>query len=414
MESVNRKVVLAYSGGLDTSCILVWLIEQGYDVIAYLANVGQDEDFDAAREKATKLGAKKVFIEDLRETLVEEYLWPAVQANAIYEDRYLLGTAIARPCIAKRQVEIAMAEGAEYVSHGATGKGNDQVRFELTYYTLYPGVKVVAPWKMPEFFERLPGRPELFEYAKERNIPLPVTADKPWSIDANLIHVSYEGGVLENTDTQGPDDIWLMTTSPKDSPNEPDELCIEFKRGVPVRVTNNKDSTDVTTPLDIFTYLNTIGSRHGVGRIDIVENRRIGMKCRALYETPGGEILRHAHLDIENFTLDKELRKIKSYLSERFGEMIYDGLWYSPKCEFTRKSIDQSQEYVERSVMLSIFKGHVYVMSRKSNVTVYNQDLVSFEKGGNYDPVDAAGYIKVASLRLAEYSRMKKSTKQEQ
>jgi len=406
--SEGKKVVLAYSGGLDTSCILVWLMEQGYDVIAYLANVGQDEDFEAARKKATTLGAKKVYIEDLRSTLVEEYVWPSVQANAIYEDRYLLGTAIARPCIARRQVEIAQEEGAEYVSHGATGKGNDQIRFELTYYTLYPGVKVIAPWKMPEFFERLPGRPELFEYAKERNIPLPITTDNPWSMDANLIHVSYEGGILEDTKARGPRDIWLMTTNPDDSPNKPDELQIEFEKGIPVCVTNNDAKVSYRNPLDIYSYLNKIGSKHGVGRIDIVENRRIGMKCRGLYETPGGEILRQSHLDIENLTMDKEQRKIKSYLSERFSEMIYDGLWYSPECEFTRKCIAQSQEYVQGVVTVSIMKGHVYVIARESNVTLYNQDLVSFEKAGHYDPVDAAGYIKVAALRLSEHSRMKK------
>lgn len=409
MASENKTLVLAYSGGLDTSCLLVWLIEQGYDVIAYLANVGQDEDFEAAREKALKLGAKKIFIEDLREQFVTEYVWPAVQANAIYEDRYMLGTAIARPCIAKRQVEIAIQEGAGFLSHGATGKGNDQIRFELTYYTLYPDGKVISPWKMPEFYNTFPGRVELFEYAKSKDIPLPITPKNPWSMDANLYHISYEGGVLEDASAKAPEDIWMMSTDPKKSPDEPDCIEIDFKRGIPVCVRNSNDDTKIDQPLELFNYLNKIGSKHGVGRLDIVENRRIGMKSRGLYETPGGEILRHAHLDIENFTMDKELRKIKSYLSERYSEMIYDGLWFSPECEFTRKCIDNSQEYVEGTVSLSIFKGRVFVTARSSNTKLYNENLVSMDKAGDYEAKDAAGYIKIASLRLTEHARMKKA-----
>jgi len=413
MASETKKVVLAYSGGLDTSCILVWLIDQGYEVIAFLADVGQEEDFAAAKEKAIKLGAKKIYIEDLKEQFVSEFIWPSVQANAIYEDRYLLGTAIARPCISRRQTEIAIKEGAKYVSHGATGKGNDQIRFELTYYALYPGVTVIAPWKMPEFYEKYQGRTALFEYAKSKNIPLPVTPKSPWSMDGNLMHISYESGILEDPNVVGPSDIWQMTTDPKDAPNEPDVIEIEFKRGKPVGVKNAADGTSLTNCLQLFSYLNKIGGKHGVGRIDIVENRQIGMKSRGLYETPGGEILRHAHLDIETLTLDKELRRIKSYISDRFSEMVYNGLWFSPECDYARSCIDNSQELVEGNVKLSIFKGHVYVISRNSAMSLYDQELVSMDVKGSYDPRDAAGFIKVSSLRLSEYTRLQKMHKKE-
>ncbi|XP_057290004.1 argininosuccinate synthase-like [Hydractinia symbiolongicarpus] len=413
MASANKKVVLAYSGGLDTSCILVWLIDQGYDVIAYLADVGQEEDFEAAKQKALKLGAKKIFVEDVKEQFVSEFIWPTVQANSIYEDRYMLGTAVARPCIARRQVEIALQEGATYVSHGATGKGNDQIRFELAYYALYPAVEVISPWKMPEFYEKYQGRTALFEYAKLKNIPLPVTPKSPWSMDANLMHISFESGVLEDPSVPAPADIYQMTTNPANSPNEPDHLDIEFKRGVPIGVKNVADGTSLTKPLDIFLYLNKIGGKHGVGRIDIVENRQIGMKSRGIYETPGAEILRHAHLDIEGLTMDKELRKMKSYLAERFSEMIYNGLWFSPECDFVRKCIDTSQEFVEGTVTVATFKGHVYVIKRSSNKSLYNQELVSMDVKGCYDPRDSAGFIKVSSLRLREHAKLQKAHKKE-
>jgi len=406
MAEEKPKVVLAYSGGLDTSCILVWLIEKGFDVICYLADIGQDEDFEAAREKATKLGAKKIYIENLKEEFVEEFIFPSVQANAIYEDRYLMGTAIARPCIARKQVEVAKKEGAHYLSHGATGKGNDQIRFELTYYALYPTVKVIAPWKMPEFFERFQGRLDLFEYAKKNNIPLPVTPKSPWSMDANLMHISYESGILEDPAAPAPEDIYLMTTDPAKAPEKPENLEIEFKRGVPVKVKNLDDGTVHDKPLAIFSYLNDIGGKHGVGRIDIVENRFIGMKSRGIYETPGGEILREAHLDIETFTMDRNLRKIKQQLSTDLSEQIYNGMWYSAECEFVRFCIDKSQEHVEGSVKLAIFKGKVYIKSRESKMSLYNQELVSMDVAGGYDPRDSGGFIKVTALRLREHARL--------
>jgi len=404
----QKKVVLAYSGGLDTSCLLVWLREKGYEVIAFLADLGQEEDFEAARQKALKLGASKVYIEDLKEQLVQEFIWPTVQADAIYEDRYLLGTAIARPCIAKRQAEIAMKEGAGYISHGATGKGNDQVRFEMAYYSLYPQVQVLAPWKMPEFYEKYAGRTALFEYAEARGIPLPVTVDKPWSCDANLIHISYESGVLEDPNHEAPDDIYEMTTNPEKQPNEPDVIEIFFERGMPCKVVNLKDNTEHTNALKLYQYLNEIGGKHGVGRIDIVENRFIGMKSRGIYEAPGATILRQAHLDIELVTMDREMRRIKQYLGTRFSEMIYNGLWYSPECEYTRKCIDMSQEMVEGSVKLSIIHGQVYVKARQSAKSLYNQELVSMDVKGAYEPEDAGGFIKVSALRLREYANLKK------
>uniref|UniRef100_A0AAQ5ZLE5 Argininosuccinate synthase n=1 Tax=Amphiprion ocellaris TaxID=80972 RepID=A0AAQ5ZLE5_AMPOC len=362
-------VVLAYSGGLDTSCILVWLKEQGYNVIAYLANIGQDEDFEAARKKAESLGAKKVFIEDLRSQFVEDFIWPAVQANAVYEDRYPLGTAVARPCIAHRQVEIARREGAQFVSHGATGKGNDQIRFELTCYALYPEVKVSL------------------------------------LMDANLMHIS-ECVILCVLQSHAPADLYLMTKNPEDSPNEPDVLEIEFKNGVPVRVTNVKESTSKDTPLDIFSYLNEIGGKHGVGRIDIVENRFIGMKSRGIYETPGGTVLLKAHLDIETFTMDKEVRRIKQGLGIRFSELVYNGFWDSPECDFVRHCIAKSQENVEGKVQLSVFKGQVYILGRESSKSLYNEELVSMDVQGDYDPCDASGFIRINAVRLREHHRL--------
>uniref|UniRef100_A0A8D3CY88 Argininosuccinate synthase n=1 Tax=Scophthalmus maximus TaxID=52904 RepID=A0A8D3CY88_SCOMX len=409
-------VVLAYSGGLDTSCILVWLKEQGYDVITYLANIGQDEDFEAARKKAESLGAKKVFIEDLRAEFVEDFIWPAVQANAVYEDRYLLGTAIARPCIARRQVEIARREGAQFVSHGATGKGNDQIRFELTNYALYPEVKIIAPWRIPEFYNRFRGRTDLMEYAEKHGIPVPVTPRAPWSMDANLMHIRWEGIVWHtffsscmcvfSFQNPAPHDLYLMTKNPQDSPNTPDVLEIQFRNGVPVKVTNVNEGTSKDIPLEIFSLLNEIGGKHGVGRIDIVENRFIGMKSRGIYETPGGTILLQAHLDIETFTMDKEVRRIKQGLGIKFSELVYNGFWYSPECDFVRHCITKSQENVEGKVRLSVFKGQVYILGRESPKSLYNEELVSMDVQGDYDPCDASGFIRINAVRLREHHRL--------
>ncbi|NXI45656.1 ASSY synthase, partial [Galbula dea] len=417
MAQPKDTVVLAYSGGLDTSCILVWLKEQGYNVIAYLANIGQKEDFEAAQKKALALGAKKVYIEDISKEFVEEFIWPAVQANALYEDRYLLGTALARPCIARKLVEIAQREGAQYVAHGATGKGNDQVRFELTCYALCPKIKVIAPWRLPEFYQRFPGRRELMDYAKEHGIPVPVTPQTPWSMDENLMHISYEAGILENPK--------VIDHSQCGSHGAKALACIcslidnftavrmggkgPFQgdtRGVPVKVTNTRDGTTRCSALELFVYLNDIAGKHGVGRIDIVENRFVGMKSRGIYETPAGTILHHAHLDIEAFTMDREVRKIKQGLAVKFSELVYNGFWHSPECEFLRQCIGRSQEGVVGTVRLSVCKGQVYVLGRESPRSLYNEELVSMNVQGDYEPADATGFININSLRLKEYHRL--------
>ncbi|XP_071510847.1 argininosuccinate synthase-like [Diadema antillarum] len=403
----KERVVLAYSGGLDTSCILLWLIEQGYDVIAYTADVGQGDDFEKIRAKATQCGAIKYVVKDLKKDFVVENIWPAVQANAKYEDRYLLGTALARPCISKGIIEVVKENGAKYISHGATGKGNDQIRFELSCYALMPSIEIIAPWKMPEFYNRFLGRTDLFEYAKTNNIPLPVTLSSPWSMDGNLMHISYEAGVLEDPKHEAPDGIFQMTTDPEKAPDTADKLQIEFKKGIPVSVRNLGDNKVVKEPLELFLYLNEIGGRHGVGRIDIVENRYIGMKSRGVYECPAGEILITAHTDIETFTMDKAVRRIKQMLSLRFSEQVYEGFWYSPECEFTRDCIARSQEDVEGTVTVTVFKGHVYINARESSKSLYNAELVSMDVKGDYEPVDALGFIKVNAVRLKEYHRLR-------
>lgn len=410
MSSENHKgtVVLAYSGGLDTSCILVWLKEQGYDVIAFLADVGQECDFDEVRKKALALGARKIHIANCREEFVSEFIWPWVQSTAKYENRYLLGTSLARPCIAKNMVDVAKQEKAAFVSHGATGKGNDQIRFELACYALLPGVKVLAPWRLPEFYTRFKGRPDLVKYAAEKNIPIGVAKTKLWSIDDNLMHSSYEGGMLEDPATAAETEMWQRTTDPSKAPDEPDIIAITFKDGVPVKVVNGTEKVEKTEALDMYLYLNKLGGKHGVGRIDIVESRFIGMKSRGCYETPGGSILFTAHEDLERFTMDRELLKIKHGLSVQFASQVYNGMWFSPECEFTRFCIAKSQENVIGTVYLKLFKGGIYVTRRESSISLYNAELVSLDVQGDYEPSDAGGFIKVNALRLQEHSRVKR------
>lgn len=408
--SESKRVVLAYSGGLDTSCILVWLIEQGYDVIAFCANIGQDDDFDAAKEKALKLGAKKMIIPDVKSEFVEEFIWPGIQANAAYEDRYLLGTALARPCIARAMIKVAVGEKAQFVAHGATGKGNDQIRFELGAYALHPTIKVISPWRLPEFYNRFQGRADLFKYAQEHGIDLPVTPKAPWSMDANLMHISYESGVLEDPATHAPPGIYQMTVDPEQAPEQAEKIVISFKSGLPVSVKNLGDNTTKTDPLGIFSYMNELGRKHAIGRIDIVENRFIGMKSRGLYETPGGTILLAAHVDIELFTLDKEVRKIKRNLDITFSEQVYKGFWFSPECEFTRSCIQKSQDHVTGSVTVKLYKGGVYILGRESPLSLYNAELVSMDVQGDYEPTDAGGFIKINALRLQEYCRLRQNS----
>ncbi|ORY06099.1 argininosuccinate synthase [Basidiobolus meristosporus CBS 931.73] len=401
------KVLLAYSGGLDTSCILVWLIEQGYEVLAYLANVGQEEDFEAAREKALKIGASKVFIEDLRREFVEELIYPAVQANTIYEGVYLLGTSLARPVIARRQIELAKQEGCTHVSHGCTGKGNDQVRFELAYYALQPDIKVIAPWRIPEFFTRFPGRASLLDYAAEKGIPVVQTASKPWSTDENLFHISYEAGILEDPSITPPRDMWKLTVDPEDAPNTPERISIKFEKGKPIEVKNHNDSTVVTDALELFTYLNTLGRRNGIGRIDIVENRFIGIKSRGCYETPGGTILRTAHVDLEGLTLDRQVRAFRDEsVTPALSNLLYNGMYFSPESTYLLSTVAASQVSVNGVVNLKLYKGSVTVEGRYSETEkLYDMEESSMDVQGGFSPEDSEGFIKIQSIRLKKFGQ---------
>jgi len=398
------RVLLAYSGGLDTSCILVWLIEQGYEVLAYMANVGQEENFEAARVKALNIGAKGVFIEDLRKNFVEELIFPAIQANAIYENVYLLGTSLARPVIARRQIEIAIQEGCQFVSHGCTGKGNDQVRFELAYYALKPDIKVIAPWRIPEFYERFPGRNHLLRYAEEKNIPVVQTTKAPWSTDGNLYHISYEAGVLEDPNATPPKDMWQLTVDPEDAPNEPERITITFEKGNPIKVQNNDGHVE-TDPLDLFIYLNTLARRNGIGRIDIVENRYIGIKSRGCYETPGGTILRAAHIDLEGLTLDRQVRQLRDqFITPQWSQLLYNGQYFSPEMSFLQPSLQASQESVNGEIKLKLYKGSVIIEGRKSDTEkLYDMEESSMDVQGGFSPVDSEGFIKIQSIRLKKW-----------
>ena len=397
---MKQKVVLAYSGGLDTSVILSWLIKKGFDVVVFIADLGQNEDFKAAKQKALKIGTSKVYIEDVKEEFVTDFIFPALRANAVYEGRYLMGTSLARPLIAKKQIEIAAKEKAEFVSHGATGKGNDQVRFELTYMTLNPKIKIIAPWKGAEFLAQFKGRSDMIEYANEYGIPVKATKQAPYSTDANLMHISYEAGILEDPKLKPSETMFEMTKSPKEAPDKETIIEIEFKQGNPVKVKNKNDGTVKIKPLELFQYLNKIGSENGIGRIDMVENRFVGMKSRGVYETPAGTILHIAHRDIEGLTMDREVMHLRDMLMPKFAELIYYGFWYSPEMEFLRAAFDKSQEHISGTVHLSLYKGNCMVIGRESKESLYNQDLSSMDVLGGYDQKDATGFIKLNALRL--------------
>lgn len=405
---MKEKVVLAYSGGLDTSVILKWLCEKGFEVIAYVANVGQKDDFEAIKEKALKTGASKVYIEDLRREFVTDYIFTALLGNALYEGRYLLGTAIARPLIAKRQVEIAEKEGAQYVAHGATGKGNDQVRFELTYAALNPNLKVISPWKDPEFLSRFKGRTDLINYAREKGITVKVSKKRPYSEDENLMHISHEAGKLEDPMYIPDEDVFTWTVSPKEAPDEETLLEIHFEKGVPVKVVNLKDGTEKTDPLELFEYLNEIGAKNGVGRLDMVENRFIGIKSRGVYETPGATILWIAHRDLEGITMDKEVMHLRDMLAPKFSELIYNGFWFSPEMEFLLAAFKKSQENVTGKVIVSVYKGNVMPVARYSPCSLYNPELSSMDVEGGFDATDSKGFINIHALRLKVYRLTKK------
>ena len=406
LEEVKQKVVLAYSGGLDTSVILVWLVEKGFDVICFCANVGQgDEDYEAIKTKALACGASKIFVEDIRREFVTDCIFPAVKANAIYENRYLLGTSIARPCIAKAQIKIAQQEGARFVAHGATGKGNDQVRFELCAQALDASLTTIAPWRDPEFIEKFKGRKDLLAYAAAHNIAVDATPKAPYSLDANLFHTSYESGMLEDPMTPPMKDMFRMTVDPEDAPNAPTFIRIEFENGIPVKVENKTTGVVHTDPLDSFIYLNEVAGANGIGRIDIVENRFVGIKSRGVYETPAGTVLREAHLDLEGITMDREVMRIRDMLSAEFARLCYYGFWYAPEMELVMNSINFSQRNVTGAVELKLYKGNTIVIGRESPCALYSADLASMDiddggKGLEYNPMDSQGFIRINAVRL--------------
>jgi len=391
-----KKIVLAYSGGLDTSVILKWLIEKYQcPVIAFCADLGQKENWDEIKEKGIKCGAEKVIIRDLREEFVKNYVYFAIKAGAIYENWYMLGTALARPLIAKEQVKIARDEEADALAHGATGKGNDQVRFELTYTALAPDLKIIAPWREWEF----KGRTDLIEYAKKQGIPVPVTLEKPYSIDANLFHISYEGGILEDLWQEPPEDMFIMTVSPEKAPDKPEYIEIEFEKGEPVSINGEK-----LNPVELLSKLNEIGGKHGIGRVDMVENRFVGLKSRGIYETPGGTILHIAHRALEQITLDREVMRIKDTLMPKISELIYYGFWYSPEFQSLKNFIEKTQEKVSGIIRLKLYKGNVFVAGRKSPYSLYKKELASFDEKEGYNPKDAEGFIRLQGLRLKIYN----------
>ena len=392
METKIRKIVLAYSGGLDTSVMLRWLKEQyGCEVICYCADVGQGQELEGLEAKALATGASKLYVEDLREEFVRDYVWTAVKANAVYEGVYLLGTSLARPVIAKRQIEIAQREGADAVAHGATGKGNDQVRFELTYYALEPGIKVIAPWREWSF----QGRSDLIAYAKEHNIPVSATHEKPYSTDANLMHISYEGGILEDPWAGPPEEIFQLTRSPENAQSEAETIEISFAQGEPVAINGEK-----LNPVSLLERLNRIGGEHGIGRVDLVENRFVGMKSRGVYETPGVTILQTAHRALESITLDREVMHLRDSLSVKFAESIYYGFWFAPEFELLRKMVDETQVNVTGDVRLKLYKGNAIVQGRRSPKSLYDEKVATFEADTVYNQRDAEGFIKLNALRL--------------
>lgn len=408
---MSKKVILAYSGGLDTSVILKWLVNKGYDVICYVANVGQREDFAAVEQKALKTGASKVYIEDLRREFVNDYIFAALRGNAIYEGRYLLGTSLARPLIAERQVEIAQMEKTHYYAHGATGKGNDQVRFEFAYYALDTEAIVISPWKDPEFLAEFKGRSDLIRYAEKWNIPVKASLTKSYSEDENLMHISHEAGVLEDPSFRPPENVFSWTVSPQDAPDSETILEIEFKDGYPIKVTNLNNGVVKEDSLELFYYLNEIGSQNGVGRVDLVENRFVGIKSRGVYETPGATILWAAHRDLEGIAMDKEVMHLRDMLSPKFAELIYNGFWFSPEMDFLMNAFEKSQEKIDGSVTVSIYKGNVTPIGRRSPISLYDQALSSMDIAGGFNANDSLGFIRVNALRLKAHKIVLKKKK---
>jgi argininosuccinate synthase len=398
-----RKIVLAYSGGLDTSVILKWLAETyKCPVVAFAADIGQGEELDHLEAKALSTGAEKVVIEDLQETFVRDYVFPAFRANAIYEGQYLLGTSLARPLIAKRQVEVAEMEGADALSHGATGKGNDQVRFELTYQALAPHMHIIAPWRLWS----LNSRQSLMDYAKAHGIPVPASPEKPYSVDRNLLHVSYEGGILEDPWEGPPDDMFSFSVSPREAPDRPEVVEISFERGDPVALDGQR-----LPPHELLAGLNALGGRNGIGRVDLVENRFVGIKSRGVYETPGGTILRVAHMAMESITMDREVMHLRDSLIPKYAECVYYGFWFSPEMKVLQAMMDETQKTVSGTVRLELYKGKCCVLGRKSDMSLYRDDFATFESDQVYHQQDAEGFIRLNALRLRIQALMKEGRK---
>ncbi len=392
------KIVLAYSGGLDTSVILAWLKDKfDAEIVAYAADLGQEEDWDAVKAKALKTGASKIYVEDLKEEFVRDAVFRAVKANSVYEYKYLLGTSLARPIIAKRHVEIALKENAQAVSHGATGKGNDQVRFELTYRALAPHLEIIAPWKRDDFFK---ARNDLIDYAKSKGIPVPVTKEKPYSMDPNLMHISYEGGYLEDPANEYDKSMFLMGKDPSDAPDKPEYVEVEFAKGVPVAINGKRMG-----PVELLAEANKIAGRNGVGIVDLVENRLVGIKSRGVYETPGGTLLIEAHKAIETLTLERDTMHYKQIVELKYAEMVYYGQWFHPLKEAFDAFIDKTQETVNGKVTMKLYKGNCIATSRTSPDSLYDINLSTFEEGANYDQKDAKGFIKLFGLPMEVFAR---------
>ncbi|MCB1141582.1 MAG: argininosuccinate synthase [Leptospiraceae bacterium] len=395
-----KKIILAYSGGLDTSVILAWLKDTyKCEVIAFCADVGQKEELTGLDEKGKKTGASKVYIEDLRLEFARDFIYPAIQGNAIYEMRYYLGTSLARPLISKAMVEVAKKEGADAFAHGATGKGNDQVRFELGFKALAPELQIIAPWRTWEFG----GRSDLLEYAKSKGIPVPVTAAKPYSMDRNLMHLSFEGGILEDPFQEPDESMFLLTVSPEKAPDSPTYIELDFEEGDCVGINGKK-----MNPLEVMEYLNDVGGQNGIGRVDIVENRLVGIKSRGVYETPGGTILHIAHRDLESITVDRDTQHQKDDMVGEFARLIYNGHWFSPKMMAMRSYIKETQRYVTGTVRVKLYKGNCTIVGRKSPVTLYNAGLSTFEKEALYNQYDAEGFINIYGLPTRETARLRR------
>lgn len=404
----KEKLVLAYSGGLDTSVLVHWLDQQGYEVIALCLNLGQKvEDIEAILEKGKKAGAAKVLIENVEDEFVKEYVMPSIHWNALYEGTYLLGTSLARPLISKKQIEVAEIEGAVAVAHGATGKGNDQVRFELSYFALNPDIRVVAPWKIPEFYKKYPGRTELLAYAEKYKIPVKASKNQPWSSDENLMHISFESGMLEDPWQAPSHEMFELSKSPEDAVDEKQEIIIEFKKGNPIRI--NKIEYN---PAKLLSVLNDLGGKHGIGRVDMVESRFVGMKNRGVYETPGGTILHVAHRAMESITLNRGVINLKDSLMPRFAQLTYDGFWFSPEMEVLLSMVKKTQEPVNGTVRMELYKGNCTVTGRKSPNSLYDGDIATMEDDfGAYDPRDAIGFIKLHALPLRIQASLKFNSK---